>query len=140
MIKAAQLAPSAHNAQDYRLIVIDRRKLRNSLAQAAGQLFIRSAPVVIAGVGSNPESTMGNGLPQQPIDIAIAFDHISLAAVEIGLASCWIGAFDQEKTKEILNVPDRSVVVVLMTIGYPADRSSVKQRKSINELVSYNKY
>ena len=73
-----------------------------------------------------------------PIDVANALDHITLAAVELGLGSCWIGAFDEEGVKEILDIPDEIRVVELMPIGYPSDLSlKEKQRLPFDSTIKY---
>jgi nitroreductase len=79
---------------------------------------------------------MSGGTPAYAVDLAIAMEHIALQAVEEGLATCWIGAFDQEEVKKILNIPDEYKVVVMMPLGYPADKSRPKSRKSLKEITS----
>jgi nitroreductase len=93
--------------------------------------------VVIAAVALNPDHIMRCGVPSYPVDLAIAVDHMTLKAVEEGLGSCWIGHFDQEKVKEILQIPKEYKVVVLLTLGYPADSPKPKDRKSLEDIVSY---
>jgi nitroreductase len=73
---------------------------------------------------------MSCGQPCYPIDVAIALDHISLAAVEYGLGTCWIGAFNEGKVKEILGIPEEVRVVELMPIGYPATQA-VKEKNRL---------
>lgn len=78
------------------------------------------------------------GQPCYPIDVAIALDHITLAAVELGLGTCWIGAFDEERVKEILGIPDEIRVVELMPIGYPSDPSKKdKRRLPLDKIIKY---
>jgi nitroreductase len=73
-----------------------------------------------------------------PIDVAIALDHMTLAAVELGLGTCWIGHFDEGKVKELLGIPEKIRVVELMPLGYPADPSAIKKKRlSIKTIVKY---
>ena len=68
-------------------------------------------------------------------------EHMALEAVELGLGTCWIGAFYPEKVKEILDIPDEKEVVALLTLGYPKDEGErITSRKSPNEIVCYNRY
>ena len=136
ILEAARLAPSAHNAQEWRFVVVKNEKIRNKLAKAASQSFIAEAPVIIVAVSLNPEYIMSGGTPAYAVDLAIAMEHIALEAVEEGLATCWIGAFDQAKVKKILNIPEEYKVVVLMPLGYPADKPKSKIRKRLEEIVS----
>ena len=137
ILEAAQLAPSAHNRQSYKFIVIRDREKREKLAEAAGQGFIAQAPIVIAGVALEPEEVLRSGVPAYAVDLGIAMEHIALQATAEGLGTCWIGAFSQEKAKEILGVPKEYKIVALMPVGYAADFSRPKGKKNLEELVSY---
>ncbi|MHC4762333.1 MAG: nitroreductase family protein, partial [Planctomycetota bacterium] len=75
-----------------------------------------------------------------PIDVAIALEHISLTAMELGLATCWIGSFDLEKVRAIVGVPDDITIIELMTIGYPAEEGRKTDREPIEKIVRYNKW
>lgn len=141
ILEATRLAPSARNFQDWRFIVVRDPKIREKLSVAArGQSFIAEAPVVIAACGLNPDYVMTCGQHCYTIDVAIALDHMSLSAVEEGLGTCWIGAFYEDKVKEILGVPDDVRVVALMPIGYPAEQPSPTRRKPIEEIVAYDRW
>lgn len=137
ILEAARLAPSASNRQEWRFIAVRERGKIEALAAAAGQPFIGTAPVVIAGVSLNPTRVMRCGVPTYAVDVAIAMTQITLAATAAGLGTCWIGAFDQEEVKRILGVPDACKVVELMPLGYPADQAETKSRKAFGEVVSY---
>ena len=83
---------------------------------------------------------MSSGQLAYPIDTAIAVDHMTLAAVEEGLGTCWIGAFDEIKVKEILNIPDDVRVVALIPLGYPSSIPRPTPRKSLDEIVMREKW
>ena len=141
ILEAARLAPSAKNLQSYKFIVVKDQKLRDKLMEAAAnQSFVGEAPVVIVGVSLNPDYVMTCKIPAYPIDVAIALDHITLAATEEGLGTCWVGKFYQDKVKEILNIPEKYKVVALLALGYPADSPDIKYRKPLEELVCYDTF
>jgi len=141
VLEAARLAPSARNRQAIKLVVVKDMKCRQELAQAANnQTFVGKAPVVIAAVATSPEYIMSCGVPSYPVDLAIAMDHMTLAAVDEGLGTCWIGAFSQEKVKKILGIPERYRVVALLPLGFPREEKGVKIRKSLNEIVCYETF
>jgi nitroreductase len=76
-----------------------------------------------------------------PIDVAIAIDHMTLAAAAEGLGTCWIGSFYPEKVREILGIPEEIVIVELLPLGYPSDPGKVeKSRLSLDEIVKYEKW
>jgi len=141
VLEAARLAPSAMNSQPVKLVIVRDEEKRKALGRAAnGQTFVGEAPIVIAAVANNTSHVMSCGLPSHPVDLAIAVDHMTLAAVDEGLGTCWIGAFSQEKVKEILGVPDSCRVVTLLPLGYPKRERGLKRRKSLAEIVCYETY
>jgi nitroreductase len=130
ILSAARLAPSASNRQEWRFVVVRDPETRQRLADAArGQQFVGEAPVVIVACAATDDHIMPCGLPCFSIDVAIALDHITLAAVEQGLGTCWIGAFHQDQVKQILGIPDEIRVVELMPLGYPADPTPIEKRR-----------
>ncbi|TET24025.1 MAG: nitroreductase [Candidatus Stahlbacteria bacterium] len=141
VLEAARLAPSANNRQPWKFVVVREAAKRAALAKAAKeQQFVAEAPVVIAAVALEPERVMTCGVPTYAVDLAIAVDHITLAAVQQGLGSCWIGAFYQEDVKKLLKIPDEYKVAALLTLGYPRDQARFKNRKSLDEIVCYEKW
>jgi nitroreductase len=139
VLEAGRLAPSARNLQDWKFIVVKDKEKRQKLSQAAkGQAFVAQAPVVIAACGTEIEYIMTCGQYCYPIDVAIAVDHMSLAAVAEGLGTCWIGAFYEDKVKEILGIPENIRVVVMLAMGYPAESPAARPRKKLEEIVAYD--
>lgn len=142
ILDSGRLSPSGNNHQSRKFVVVTDKETRDKLAVAANnQSFVAGAPVVIAGVGLNPSKIMPCGVSGDPVDVAIALDHMTLAAVQEGLGTCWIGAFSQEDVCEILAIPSPYKVIELITLGYPADLpGGVKNRKMLNEVVCYEKF
>jgi len=135
VLEAARLAPSAGNRQEWRFIVVQDEATRQALARAANdQTFVGEAPAVIVACAVDTEHVMRCGLPCFSIDVAIALEHMALQATEEGLGTCWIGAFDAAKVKELLGIPENACVVELMPLGYPADKPRPKQRKPLSEI------
>ena len=136
VLEAGRLAPSAKNMQDWRFIVVRDAATRSLLAKAArGQEFVGQAPVVIAACGTS-DLVMTCGQPAYAIDVAIALDHMTLAAASLGLGTCWIGALYEDKVKEILGVPPEIRVVALLPLGYPAVEPGPRGRKSLDEIIA----
>lgn len=141
ILEAGRLAPSASNRQEWRYIVVRDKQTRQKLVDAAaGQAFVGEAPVVIACCAQTDGHIMRCGQPCYPIDVAISIDHMTLKAVEEGLGTCWIGAFNEAKAKEILGVPDEIRIVELLTLGYPTQIPEGKARKELGELVKYERW
>jgi len=138
LLEAARWAPSASNRQPWKLVVVrDEERRRRLAAAACEQMFIAQAPIVLAAVALDPQRVFTCDVPGYPIDVAIAVDHVTLAAAAEGLGTCWIAAFDQQRAREILQVPPAQKVVVLLPVGYPADEPAVRRRKPLDALVAY---
>jgi nitroreductase len=142
LLEAARLAPSASNRQEWRFVVVRDPSMRKHLSVAArGQTFIGAAPVVLACCAETDEHVMACGQLCYPIDVAIAIDHITLCAVDEGLGTCWIGAFDEDQVKELLGIPPQIRVVGLLPVGYAQDSSKVgKNRLLLQELIKYERW
>jgi nitroreductase len=141
VLEAARLAPSGRNSQAWKFVVVRDNERRQAIWRATGgQPHVYMAPVIIAAVATDPDSVMPCGILAYPVDLAIAIDHITLAAVDLGLGTCWIGAFSQDKVKNILGVPEKLKVVSLLTLGYPDETGRPKMRKMLEEIVCYEKY
>ena len=141
VLDAGRLSPSAGNRQERRFVVVGDARKRKALSEAANnQSFVADAPLVIAACSVETEYVMKCGQPAYPIDTAIAVDHMTIQAVEEGLGTCWIGAFDEKKVKEILNIPENVRVVALLPLGYPSEISDARPRKSLAEIVMWERW
>lgn len=141
VLEAGRLAPSASNRQPTRFVVIRDSAKRKELARAANnQTFVGEAPVIVAAVATDLKFIMPCGIQSYAVDVAIAIDHMTLAAIDEGLGTCWIGAFSQERVKEILNVPSEYKVVALLPLGFPRRERGFKSRKTLSEIVCYESF
>jgi nitroreductase len=139
VLEAARLAPSARNVQEWRFVVVTDREKRERLAhEASSEHFMAEAPVIIAACAETDGRIMRCGQRAYPIDVAIATDHLTLAAVAEGLGTCWIGAFNPAEVRRILGIPDSVQVVELMPLGYPMDpKPEPKSRLAYDTIVRF---
>ncbi len=145
LLDAFRKAPSAKNLQPWKLIIVKEKNKKIDLSIACNnQSFIAEAPLIVAYAQTkkNHIAHMGGYMNSFPIDIAIALEHLMLAATEMGFGTCWIGAFKENLVKGILGVPENIRVVALTPIGYPGPNAETPKRgrKSISEIVCYEKY
>lgn len=141
VLEAARLSPSANNNQGWKFIVVRNEETRKKLVEAAGgQSFIGQAPVVIVSCGMEPGRIMTCGQYRYTIDLSIAVSYLILEAYEQGLGTCWIGHFDEEAVKEILGIPGNVRVVSMTPLGYPERFPAPRPRKSLSEIVCYERY
>jgi nitroreductase len=141
VLEAGRLAPSAKNRQEWRYVLVRDKELRRKLAVACNnQYFIAEAPVVIVGCATMTDYVLSCGQPAYTIDVTISMDHMSLQAVEEGLGTCWIGAFQEDEVKKLLSVPPEMRVVEVMPLGYPKFQPESKPRMGLGAIVSYDEY
>jgi nitroreductase len=141
ILQAARLAPSARNIQPWQLVVITDKTIREQLTDVCkGQTFVAKAPVTIAICCNNKEYRMTCGHKANIIDGAIIGEHIALQAAELGLGTCWIGAFYQKEMAELIHLPEEYEVVALLPIGYPDTEKPNRNLKSLDEIVRMNRF
>ncbi len=123
MHEALRFAPSACNFQPWRFVFVTDHALRQAVAKAAcDQLWMAEAPITVVGCGLPDDAfkNMGGYGNSADLDVTIALDHLTLAAVAEGLGTCWIGAFDEKKVKRLLDVPEPVKIVAMTPLGYPS--------------------
>jgi nitroreductase len=137
ILESARLAPSAKNIQDWRFIVVTDPTTKQQLAKAAAeQMFIADASAIIVACSAS-QHVMRCGHRIGPIDVAIALEHIALAATAAGLATCWIGAFYPDQVRKVIAIPEDIQIIELMPIGYPADQPRAKKREPLENILCY---
>lgn len=141
VLEAARYSPSASNRQEWKFIVIRDKETKRRLAKAAfNQSFIAEAPVVLVACGTETNTIMLCGQPAYAIDVSIACAFMILQAYELGLGTCWIGAFMEDEVKRILDIPDPIRVVAMTPLGYPKESPSPRFRKSLDQIVCFEKF
>lgn len=141
VLEAGRIAPSARNRQQWKFIVVRDPAVRAKLVAAAEQDWMKTAPVILAVVGLTDGEKMYCSVPTDPVDCAIAIDHMTLAAVAEGLGTCWVGHFRQEEAKKALGVPKGCTIIQLLPLGYPAGPAKTeKPRKKFEEVVCWEKF
>ena len=141
VLEAARLAPTAANRQPFQLIVIHTVGREAELKRIYGQDWFVQPPLVV-GICALPAGawTRRDGKNYADVDVTIAMDHLILAAADLGLGTCWIGAFDPAAAREVLGLPDDVEPVAFTPLGYPADQPRSKKRKPLSELVRYERW
>jgi nitroreductase len=150
-LEAARRAPSAHNAQPWRFLVVDDPDVKSGLAAAAfsgifsGSKFAARAPVIIVmlvklDLVANRLGSRLQGVPYHFVDVGIAGEHIALQSEELGLATCWMGWFHVRKLRKYLDIPKKYKIVAMMPLGYAEKRPTREPpRRTLREIVSFNR-
>lgn len=142
LLKAALRAPTAGNIQPWFFYVVTNSELKNALAGAAlGQKFVASAPVVIVTCAEPEASAKTYGDRGRNLyclqDTAAAVENMMLAAVSLGLGTCWVGAFNEGKVAELLDLPAGRRPVALVPVGYPETINGPTSRRPLAEVMEY---
>lgn len=139
ILEVCRAAPSAGNLQGYRIVVVRDPRRRQELAEAAyGQSFAAAAPVCLAFIADFPcvARRYGDRAELYAVqDATIAATHAVLAITDLGLASCWIGAFDDEKMARALGVPQDCRPVAVLAVGHPDEAPGPRPRRELADLV-----
>jgi len=141
VLEAACLAPTAANKQPIRLLVIHTRGREAELQRIYSRPFFVQAPLLICACGVSGEAWVRrDGKNYADVDVAIALDHLVLAATDLGLGTCWIAAFDPAAAREVLGFPEQVNPVAFTPLGYPADQAPSKKRKPVADLVKNERW
>ena len=144
IIELGNLAPSAGNLQPRDFVVVKNQETKEKLTQAAlNQKFIAQAPFVIVICANmkrvTPYGNRGHELYTIQ-DTAAAIQNMLLAVVDFGLASCWVGAFNESMVVDILELPSYIRPVAILPIGYSDTGSKEPSRIPIEDLIRYEKW
>ena len=135
IMECVRFAPSAVNKQPWMFRILSSEEDRKKICQCYNREWFATAPVVIiASILHDEEWVRSDGKHHGNIDIAIAVEHLCLAATEQGLATCWVCNFDAALCKELFALPESEEPAVIIPIGYAADELKEKKRKSIEDI------
>lgn len=143
VLQAGNLAPTAKNLQPFRFIVVRTPAKLDELAVAYPAPFFREAPVAIVICTEAAEGWTRDrydGKNYCDVDAAIAIDHMTLAATDLGLGTCWLGAFDPAKVTDAMGLPEGVEPLAMLLLGYPNETGRGKSRKKLEDLVRYDQW
>lgn len=137
ILDTANAAPSAGNLQAYEIFVVRDAEKKAKLAELClEQGFVAQAPVVLVFAANPAMSVAEYGARGADLycvlDAGIACAYAQLACTELGLGTCWVGAFDSDRVAEFLGRPDLKPVG-LLPIGLPAEIPSLSYRRPVGE-------
>lgn len=140
IMECLRLAPSAVNFQPWRFVVISDKETLDAVKSTYKREWIQTAPYIIVACANHDESwhRRSDNKDHADIDVAIAIEHLCLAAAEQELGTCWVCNFDAELCRGVMSLPSNIEPVALIPIGYPADGAEVpeKKRKTMMEITS----
>ena len=154
IMNAAQLAPSWRNRQCWKFIFVNDPETKKELIRCTGTFnrsWLGKEHAIIVACGNPNQSGTRNDKSYYLVDVAIAMENLVLAATALGLGTCWIGAFDEDKIKTLLNIPQPYRIVAITPLGYPAKKAGIvgqiarkvvnsKNRKPLSDVFSINNW
>ena len=145
ILDAARWAPSAGNCQPLEMIVVEEDKTKNRLADAAlGQNFIAEAPINLVICANLPRTEKRYGKRGTDLyaiqDTAASVQNVNLMAISLGYATCWIGAFDEDKVSKVIETPEEIRPMAIVPIGKPDEEPEAPERRELEEITHQKKY
>lgn len=142
ILEAGRVAPSAVNYQPWKFLVIREEKNLRGVHQLYHREWFRQAPLVVILLADHEQAwKRADGKDHADIDISIAADHMTLAAADRGLGTCWVCNFDKDKTVKHFRLPAHLEPAVFLPLGYPASESDINRhetkRKALSEIVLF---
>lgn len=140
LLEVANSAPSAGNLQAYQIFVVRDKAKQKRLARAAvDQDFLAQAPLNLVFCSDPFRSGRTYGTRGETLysiqDATISCTQVHLAAVELGLGSVIVGAFDEAEVSKILGIPPDLRPIIILPIGYPDESPEKTPRRSLDDLV-----
>ena len=145
VLEAGRFAPSAANYQPWHYIVVQDKEMIIKIGKAFPRVWFVEAPVIIIVCGDHKKSwKREDGKDHTYIDVAITVDHMTLAAAEEGLGTCWVCNFNPKMISELFTLPEHIEPVVMLPLGFPdtpTDKySRHESRLKLEEIVHWEKF
>ncbi len=140
VMEAARVAPSAKNLQPWKFIVVRKTEQLEKIYQCYKRDWIRTAPAIIIAIGDHANAWWRtDGKDFTSIDLSIAIDHITLAATDLGMATCWVCNFNAMLCSELFDLPAGLEPIALIPIGFQNESNNssrhADKRKLAHEIV-----
>ncbi len=137
ILQCARLAPSAKNLQPWKIYMVRSKEVKERVCEAYARDWLKGAPVIVVFVGEKGENWVRwDGEDYLMCDVTIIADYFILAATEMGLGTCYIAAFDRQKLKEALNLPENEEPFLITPLGYPdPDAKRERNRKPVSDIL-----
>jgi len=144
ILDAARFAPCAGGIFTIRFIIVDDKTLKKNIANAClGQAFVAEAPYVVVILSDMEQVKRSYGsradfYARQQAGAAV--ENMFLKSTELGISTCWIGAFDENPIRRELSIPKEMIVEAVMPFGYEMGKEKSKAKLALKHLVRYNSW
>ena len=141
ILNAARLAPTAANKQPFQIIIINTENKQEDLLKIYNRDWFVQAPLVLCICSVPEQGWVRHSYDKKNysiVDAAIVVDHLTLQAADLGLGTCWIGAFNPTEAIDYLKIPKGVEPIAFTPLGYPLDEPKEKTRKQLSNLIRYD--
>ncbi len=142
-IDAARLSPLAGNIPTLKFILVSEKEKIKELANACQQNFVGKAEYIVV-VCTDPTQVVRSygerGYKYASQQAGASIENFLLKITDLGLSSCWIGAFSDEDVKRILKIPENIIVEALFPVGYEIGKSKQKQKPDLDAILYFNEW
>jgi len=142
ILESGRLAPSASNRQPWTFVMVSSQEKLMEVRECYQKDWFKQAPHILIIVGNKSKSWIRNYDDYNSIetDLAIAMDHMILAAENEGVGTCWIIAYDYNRLAEAIGLEENEIIYCITPLGYPHEnfhRQGNKKRKALEEVVKF---
>lgn len=137
ILEAGRLAPTATNGQPWHFVVARDQKTKEAFSVGGFNIFVREAAFIVLGLYKPSEVIIEKF---SLMDVTIALQNMVIAACIQGVGSCWMGAFDEPRLKNTLNLPEDSRIVGAIAFGIPAENPVQPPKKNLIDIVHFDKW
>ena len=137
ILEAGRCSPSATNMQPWHFVIAREQKAKEACSFGGFNRFTRDASFVVLGFYKQSEVIIEK---LSLMDVTIALQNMVVAGWVQGVGSCWMGAFDERKLKDTLNLPADSRIVGAVAFGIPDENPVQPAKKPLNEIVHFDKW
>ena len=137
ILEAGRLAPTATNQQPWYFVVAQNQQEKEAFIFSGFNRFVTGADFIILGLYKKSEVVIEK---LSLMDVTIALQNMVITAKIQGVGSCWMGAFDERKLRDTMNLPDDFITVGAVAFGIPDEQPKQPPKKQLNEIVHFNKW
>ena len=137
ILEAGRLAPTATNQQPWYFVVARAKQEKEAFIFSGFNKFVTEADFIVLGVYKKSEVVIEK---LSLMDVTIALQNMVITAKVQGVGSCWMGAFDEMKLRDTLNLPDDCITVGAVAFGIADEQPKQPPKKQLNEIVHFNKW
>jgi nitroreductase len=137
ILEAGRLAPTATNQQPWHFVFVRNKQEKEAFIFSGFNRFVTDADFIVLGVYKKSEVIIEK---LSLMDVTIALQNMVITAKVQGVGSCWMGAFDEKKLRDTLNLPDDCITVGAVAFGIPGEQPKRPPKKKIDDIIHFNKW